>query len=198
MKRPGDFFYKKAKDQGFAARSIFKLEEIDKKHQFYKPGMKVLDLGAAPGSWMQYASKKIGPKGFILGVDLSEINIKFLNGRAVMGSIFDLKVNEEPLKSHLPFDFFQSDVMTKTTGVPEVDCARSIALVEYALFLAREGALREGGNFVAKVFEGPGFQEFINEMKKYFQKLQFHRPKATRTQSREVYVVGTNFKATQK
>lgn len=194
MSRPGDYFYKKAKSEGFAARSVFKLEEIDNKHKLIKRGMKVLDFGAAPGSWMQYASRKIGPEGFILGVDLSEIEYGFPNGKTVIMDLFELKVTEEPLKDKIPFDFFQSDAMVKTSGVPEMDCARSIALVEYSLHLARQGGLKNGGNFLAKVFEGSGFQEFIKDMRTSFEKVAFLRPKAIRSNSREVYVLGLNFK----
>jgi 23S rRNA (uridine2552-2'-O)-methyltransferase len=194
MARPGDHFYKKAKEKGFAARSVFKLEEIDQKHPLYRRGMKVLDFGAAPGSWMQYASKKIGPEGLILGVDLAEIEYGFTNGKTFVMDLFDLKVDAEPLKDHVPFDLFQSDAMSKTTGVPEIDCARSIGLVEYSLYLARKGGLKAGGSLLAKVFEGPGFQEFIADFKTSFQKVAYHRPKATRSTSREVYVLGLGFK----
>jgi len=192
-RQKGDHFYKKAKETGFAARSVFKLEEIDQKHALYRNGGKVLDLGCSPGSWMQYAASKVGPEGRVLGVDLAEITVGAPNSIFHQMDIFDLRIDEDPIKDLVPFDFVQSDAMTKTTGIPAVDCAASIGLVEYALYLSGKGALRPGGRLLAKVFEGPGYQEFLKDFRKAFKKTEIVKPKATRTRSREVYLLGLGF-----
>lgn len=191
--RQGDHYYKKAKDAGFAARSVFKLEEIDKKHALYAPGYKVLDLGCAPGSWLQYCSQQVGPEGVVVGVDLSEVTLGGPNVKLFEMDIFDLRCDEKPLEPHCPFDFIQSDAMTKTTGIPDVDCARSIGLVEFAVYLAENGALKKGGSLLAKVFEGPGYQEFLKDFRTKFSKVHIHKPKATRARSREIYLLGLGF-----
>lgn len=191
---PKDPFYHEAKSKGFVARSALKLEELDKKHKIFRKGMKVLDLGCAPGSWLQYAAQKIGPTGFVWGIDLDEVRVELKNVEAVQGDIFDLQVADSRLAPHLPFDLIQSDAMSKTTGVPESDCARSVALAEKAVALAMAGALRPGGAFVVKVFEGPGFTPFYVEFKKLFKKCSVNRPDATRKGSREVYVWGELFR----
>ena len=134
---PKDAGYQEAKKRGFVARSALKLEEIDRKHKLYRKSMKILDLGCAPGSWIQYASPKIGPAGRILGVDIAEVRVDVPNAKVVKADIFDLRVDKFPLETLAPFDLIQSDAMSKTTGIAESDCARSIALVEFAVHLAR-------------------------------------------------------------
>ena len=195
---PKDAYYQKAKKEGFVARSVFKLEELDKKHHFYKPRMKVLDLGCAPGSWLQYAAKKVGPAGFLFGIDIDPVRIDLRNVETVVGDLFALKIDDSRLQPHCPFDFIQSDAMTKTTGIPDSDCARSVALVEHGFHLALHGALAVGGGFLAKVFEGPGFTDFYVEFKRRFAKASVNRPEAIRQGSREVYIYGAGFKGAPK
>src|SRR4051812_10245989 len=116
---PKDHYFKKAKDQNFAARSVFKLEEIDQKLKIIHPHNKILDLGASPGSWSQYCSKKIGPKGRILGVDLTEIQIKLPNAEFIQADLRDLNL-EQIFKErgyNEPFDVVLSDMAPKTTGI---------------------------------------------------------------------------------
>lgn len=191
---PRDTYYHEAKKQGFVARSALKLEELDKKFKFLKSRMKILDLGCAPGSWLQYSAKKIGAEGRIFGIDLDEVKVNLKNAQTVVGDIMGLQLDDPALQPLVPFDFFQSDAMTKTTGIPESDCARSVALAEKALHLAQQGGLKVGGGFLVKVFEGPGFTEFYVDFKKYFKKCSVNRPEATRKGSREVYVLGLEFK----
>ncbi len=191
---PKDAYYHQAKKEGFVARSALKLEELDKKFRLFSKGQKILDLGCAPGSWLQYASSKIGATGAIFGIDLDPVRVTKPNVETVEGDIFELSVSDERIVKYLPFDFIQSDAMTKTTGIPESDCARSVALADYALDLAKKGVLKGGGTFVVKVFEGPGFTEFYVNFKKYFKKTAVNKPEATRKGSREVYVVGLEFK----
>ncbi len=191
---PKDPYYHEAKKQGFVARSALKLEELDKKSRFLKKGMKILDLGCAPGSWLQYSAQKVGAGGALFGIDLDPVKVDLKNVETVVGDIMELQADDVRLAKYLPFDFFQSDAMTKTTGIPESDCARSVALAEKALSLAQAGALRTGGGFLVKVFEGPGFTEFYVNFKKYFRGCSVNRPEATRKGSREVYVLGMEFK----
>ena len=191
---PQDAYYHEAKKKGFVARSALKLEELDRKAQFYRKGMRILDLGCAPGSWLQYASRKVGPEGRLFGIDLDPVRVDLSNVTTVVGDIYGLTPEDERLAGFAPFDMIQSDAMTKTTGISESDCARSVALSEYALYLGRRGLLKNGGSFVCKVFEGSGFTEFFLEMKKAFRKASVHRPEAIRPGSREVYVVGAEFR----
>jgi 23S rRNA (uridine2552-2'-O)-methyltransferase len=191
---PKDDSYHKAKKEGFVARSALKLEELDKKHKLFKRGMRILDLGCAPGSWLQYAAKRVGPEGYLFGIDLDPVRIDIKNVTTVQGDIYELKADDERLVAGKPFDFIQSDAMSKTRGIPESDCARSVALVEHGMNLARGGCLKMGGTYLAKVFEGPGFTEFYTEFKKYFAKTSVNRPEATRQGSREVYVLGLEFR----
>jgi len=191
---PKDDYYHAAKKQGFVARSALKLEELDKKFRFYSKGMKVLDLGCAPGSWLQYAHRKTTGQGLFWGIDLSPVRIDLPNVTTVVGDIYDLKADDPRFEALPPLDHIQSDAMSKTTGISDADCAKSVALAEFALYLGRRGLLKNGGSFVCKVFEGPGFTEFFLEMKKAFRRCSVNRPEAIREGSREVYVVGLEFR----
>ncbi len=191
---PKDEYYHKAKKEGFVARSIFKLEEIDAKFKLLHKNMKVLDLGCAPGSWMQYAARKVGTTGRVVGIDIAPVRVEMPQASFHLCDLFELSGDEDYLTESTPFDMIQSDVMSKTSGVPDADCARSLNLVEKGFSLALKGLLKVEGSFVAKVFEGPGFTEFYTEFKKHFKKAAVQRPKAIRQGSREVYIVGTGFK----
>lgn len=191
---PQDKHYFEAKKAGFVARSALKLEELDLKNQIFSRGQKVLDLGCAPGSWLQYASKKVGPSGKLLGIDLDPVKVSLANVVTIVGDLSELTAESEILQELRPFDVVQSDAMTKTTGIADSDCARSIALVESGLNLCRNGILKTGGTFVAKVFEGPGFTEFYVSFKKFFHRTLVSKPEATRQGSREVYVIGKGFR----
>lgn len=191
---PKDAHYHEAKNRGFVARSALKLEEIDRKHKLFRKGQRVLDLGCAPGSWLQYTAGRVGAEGLLFGIDLEPVRVEAKNVITVEGSLLDLKADDERFAAYLPFDFIQSDAMTKTTGIPDSDCARSVALVEHGLSLARAGVLKPGGGFLAKVFEGPGFTEFYVNFKRMFSKCSVNKPEATRKGSREVYVLGMEMK----
>jgi len=192
-----DEYFKRAKKEGFVARSAFKLEEMDQRWKFFKPGMKILDLGCAPGSWLQYASKKVGPKGHLVGVDIDPVRVDLANVETHVISLYDITTETPFLKAWLPFDMIQSDAMVKTVGISESDVAKSIALVEASLKLAESGILKVGGTFVAKVFEGPGFSDFYVQFKRKFKRNYVSKPEAVRQGSREVYIVGLEYKGTQ-
>nr|BFD59150.1 RlmE family RNA methyltransferase [Bdellovibrio sp. CKG001]BFD62528.1 RlmE family RNA methyltransferase [Bdellovibrio sp. HM001]BFD67568.1 RlmE family RNA methyltransferase [Bdellovibrio sp. HAGR004] len=188
---PRDHYFKKAKQENFAARSVFKLEEIDKKFKMFKPGQVVLDLGASPGSWSQYASKVSGEKGRVLGVDLSPVTVKLKNAVFIQADLRDLNL-EEIFKEHgfePPFDIVMSDMAPKTTGIRMTDQARSMELCELALDVARR-FLKKDGHFVCKLFHSDDFGKLRDEMKKTFAKVEAVKPDSTRKISKEIFLVG--------
>jgi 23S rRNA (uridine2552-2'-O)-methyltransferase len=192
---PHDRYFKKAKEEGFAARSVFKLEEIDKKHKIFKPGQIVLDLGASPGSWSQFSSQKIGSAGRVLGVDLSPVNVKLGNAVFIQADLRDLNL-EEIFTLHgfrPPFDLVLSDMAPKTTGIRMTDQARSMELCELALDVARR-FLKKDGHFVCKLFHSDEFAKLRDEIKKSFAKCEAVKPDSTRKISKEIFLVGISKK----
>ncbi|MEE8436647.1 MAG: RlmE family RNA methyltransferase, partial [bacterium] len=150
-----DHFFNKAKREGFAARSVYKLEEIDRKRKLLRPGMRALDLGCAPGSWLQYAAGRVGPSGRVVGVDLHAVTAKLPpQARVLTGDVFSLSPQELMAEGEEAlFDVILSDMAPKTTGIKQADAARSATLVRRVLSLALE-ALKPGGACLAKVFQG--------------------------------------------
>lgn len=188
---PRDHYFKKAKEQNFAARSVFKLEEIDQKFKIIQPHQKILDLGASPGSWSQYCSKKIGPQGRILGVDLSPVEVKLNNATFIQADLRDLHL-EDVFKNHgfnNSFDVVLSDMAPKTTGIRITDQARSFELCELALNIARQ-FLRKDGHFVCKLFHSDDFSKLREEIKKDFQRFEAIKPDSTRKISKEIFLIG--------
>jgi 23S rRNA (uridine2552-2'-O)-methyltransferase len=192
---PRDRFFHKAKEEGFAARSVFKLEEIDQKFKMFKPGQVVLDLGASPGSWSQYASKKTGSDGKILGVDLTTITIKLPNATFIQADLRDLNL-VDIFDQHgfiPPFDIVMSDMAPKTTGIRGTDQARSMELCELALDIARR-FLKKDGHFVCKLFHSDELTKLRDEIKKSFHKCEIVKPESTRKISKEIFLVGLSKK----
>jgi 23S rRNA (uridine2552-2'-O)-methyltransferase len=188
---PKDHYFKKAKELNFAARSVFKLEEIDQKYKIVKPGQMILDMGAAPGSWSQYCSKKIGPKGRILGVDLTAITIPLSNATFIQADLRGLNL-QQIFEQHgftPPFDLVISDMAPKTTGIRITDQARSVELVELAIETARK-FLKPGGHFVAKLFHSEDFGKLRDEIKKIFERFEAMKPDSTRKISKEIFLIG--------
>ena len=187
-----DHFTVEAKKQGYPARSVFKLEEIDRRIGLLKQGMRVLDLGAAPGSWMLYTSKKVGRAGKVLAVDLSLItvpipeNTTFLQGDA-------LSLENEALSMYAPYDVVLSDMAPNTTGNRLGDQTRSFELFMRALAVA-EKLVKPGGAFVGKIFMGEDFPNAKKEVKRLFDEERALRPEGTRTTSYELFLVGTGRK----
>ncbi len=178
-----------AKKKGYPARSVFKLEEIQKKTQLLKRGMRVVDLGAAPGSWSLYASQQVGPSGHVLAIDLKEITQGFApNVTVVQGDAFD--VESELLAKHGPYDVTLSDMAPKTSGIKLRDQAMSFELFERALDVARTFSKAGTGSFVCKIFMGPDFDAAVQLTKKYFKKSRVVRPTGVRQNSKEVFLVG--------
>jgi 23S rRNA (uridine2552-2'-O)-methyltransferase len=182
-----DSFHQRAKREGFAARSIYKLEEIDKKHRVLLPGQRVLDLGCRPGSWLQYAAKVVGSRGTLVGLDREPLDVAIPGARIVVGDVF--KVTSKELKENLGgFDVVLSDMAPDTSGVRQVDQARSEALFERALEIAEE-TLSPGGRFVGKLFQGPAFQDLVKRCRAGFEKVAIVKPEGSRKESIEQYVV---------
>lgn len=192
---PKDFYYRQAKKAGLRARSAFKIEEILRRHDLLPRGGAVLDLGAAPGGFLQILADRVGEEGVAVGVDIEEI--RRIGKPWVKTAVVDLLAPDalERIRAlHAgPFDLVTSDMAPKTIGVKFTDEARSLELCRMALGVAH-ATLRRGGAFVTKVFMGGDFPAFKKEVAGRFQKVHVVRPKATREHSYECYVVGTGFK----
>jgi 23S rRNA (uridine2552-2'-O)-methyltransferase len=187
---PKDYYFKKAKTENYAARSIFKLQEIDDRFKILKPGYQILDLGAAPGSWSQYASEKVGKQGRILGIDLQPIKITLSNAAFVCADLRDLNL-DETIQTHgikLPVDVVLSDMAPKTTGIRITDQTRSLELCELALKTS-ERFLKARGTFVCKLFHSEEFDGFRNLLRSQFGRVEVLRPKSTRKESKEIFFI---------
>ncbi|MDB4970892.1 MAG: ribosomal methyltransferase RrmJ/FtsJ [Myxococcales bacterium] len=187
-----DTFYKRARKEGFAARSVFKLEEIDKRYRLFRRGARVLDLGCRPGSWLQYAAKVAGEGAPLVGVDRTPLDFVMPNCRVVVGDVFDL-APAELVGTLGAFDVVLSDMAPDTSGVRSADQARSEALFERAYFIA-EQTLAPGGNFVGKLFQGPDFQKLIKHAREQFSEVRTVKPEGSRKESIEQYVVALGLK----
>jgi 23S rRNA (uridine2552-2'-O)-methyltransferase len=184
-----DHYSKRAKEEKWLARSVYKLEEIDKKHRIIRPGFRLLDLGCYPGSWAQYCIKRVGKRGEVIGLDIkAPEQLKAENFRFIKGDILTLETEwlaQEVGKA----DVVISDLAPKTTGISLVDTSRSLALAEKALEIALM-VLREKGHFLCKVFEGGDFKAFRDKASDFFDQVRVLRPSAVRKRSREVYLLG--------
>jgi 23S rRNA (uridine2552-2'-O)-methyltransferase len=192
---PKDFYYRKAKKAGLRARSAFKIDEILKRHRLLGKGDAVLDLGAAPGGFLQILAEAVGETGVAVGVDLEPV--RNLGKSWVRTAVVDLLAPDalERIRALHPgrFHVVTSDMAPKTIGVKITDEARSLELVRMALQIA-EATLERGGAFVAKVFMGGEFPALKKELQARFETVQVVRPQATRESSYEVYVLGKGFR----
>lgn len=186
-KRP-DVFTKQAKAQGYPARSVFKLEEIDRRVRLFRAGQRVLDLGAAPGSWSMFAAQRIGPKGKLLAVDLTPITaVLGPTATAVQGDA--LALDNADLALFAPYDVVLSDMAPATSGSKLADQTRSFELFMRALAVARE-LLAPGGAFVGKLFMSDEFPRAKAAIQESFDEFRNIRPEGTRSVSSEVFLVG--------
>ena len=187
-----DFYARKAKAKGYAARSVFKLEELDQKEKLIRPGDRVLDLGAAPGSWMQYTAGRVGPKGLVVGVDLKELGRPLQpNERFLRADAFELS-GEDLVARFGNFTVVLSDLAPSTMGDKSTDHFRSLALAERALRLGTK-VLRPRGHFLVKVFMGADFDAFVRALRPSFRAVKLKKPKSSRATSREIYILGREF-----
>ncbi|MEP7049571.1 MAG: RlmE family RNA methyltransferase [Pseudomonadota bacterium] len=183
---------KQAKAQGFPARSVFKLEEIDRRVKLLRGGQKVLDLGAAPGSWSLYASQKVGPGGRVLAIDLQQIQQGFPpNVRVAQGDALTLENSE--LAAFAPYDVVLSDMAPNTSGTKVRDQAYSFELCMRALDVALALG-KPGSHFVAKIFMSNDFQAARKVAGERYERVQVIRPEGTRAVSSEVFIVGMGLK----
>jgi 23S rRNA (uridine2552-2'-O)-methyltransferase len=188
-----DHLTRAAKQAGFPARSIFKLEEIDRRVRLFRGGMRVLDLGAAPGSWLLYAARRVGPAGKVLAADVEPLAIALpANANFVAGDIFGL--DEDALGRFAPYDVVLSDLAPKTTGTRVTDQARSFELFMRALGLAvKLGA--PGGAFVGKIFMSNDLPSARSELSRHYAKTRLIRPEGTRAVSMEIFAVASGKRA---
>jgi 23S rRNA (uridine2552-2'-O)-methyltransferase len=191
--QPQDHYFRRAKKEGFIARSVYKLEEVDRRVRLFKQGQRVLDLGCHPGSWLQYCARAVGKRGLVVGVDTRKISIELPpHVYFIQADVFELlpadlyQISEE-------FDVVLSDLAPATTGIRSVDSSRSFTLFQRALNLA-DDLLVPGAHFLGKIFQGSGFDEMVKELKGRFGKVKGIKPRATRSQSKEIYLVAMDKK----
>lgn len=183
-----DHLTRKAKSEGYPARSVYKLEEIQKKFRIIKKNDHVLDLGCAPGSWMLYASKQVGNRGKVFGVDLKKVDIKLPeNVIAIQDNILQM-TDENFLDTGKGISVVLSDMAPATTGRKDVDAMRSFELCQMALDVA-EQILVGNGVFVCKIFQGNEFSSFQKKVKKKFKNCKIFKPESCRKQSKEIYII---------
>jgi len=188
-----DPYVLQARKDGWRSRAVYKLEQIDQKERLLKPDMVCVDLGSSPGSWSQYVTEKLNGKARIIAVDLLPMD-SLPDVEFVQGDFQDDAIFEQLLQAvgEGGADLVMSDIAPNITGTKAVDQPRSMYLVELALDMARR-VLKPRGNFVCKVFQGEGFDEFVRDARNSFERVRVFKPKASRAGSREVYLVARNF-----
>lgn len=189
-----DQYVQKAQKLGWRSRAVFKLEEIQLKDKLIKPGMTVVDLGAAPGGWSQYASQQVGEGGQVIACDILSMDslagVDFLQGDFREDAVLDTLLGRIGGKN---VDIVLSDMAPNMSGNDAADQAGSMYLVELALDMCRQ-VLKQNGSFAVKVFQGEGFDPFFKELKAAFSVVKTRKPDSSRARSREVYLVASGFK----
>ena len=195
--RSKDFWYKLAKKEGWRTRASYKLIQLDQKHEIFFEGMRVVDLGAAPGGWSQVAVELVGPEGVVVGVDLDKIEpmegVTFLRGD--MTAPETVSRTMEAIGGRA--DVVISDMSPNISGAYSTDHARSIFLCESALAFAEKVLVRDGA-FVCKIFEGDMFPQFLTKVRRIFTEVKVDHPPASRSSSSEVYLVAKGFTGPSK
>lgn len=189
-----DHYVKRTQAEGYRSRASFKLLELNEKDRLFKPGMTVVDLGAAPGGWSQVAMQAVGEKGRVIASDILPMDplagVEFLQGdfteEEVLTSLLELLGEGKA-------DLVISDMAPNMSGITDIDQPKSMYLVELAVELAKQ-TLKNGGTLVTKVFQGEGFEPFYQDLRRHFQKVVSRKPAASRPRSRELYVVAKGFK----
>lgn len=189
-----DPFVKKAQLEGYRSRSAYKLTELNEKDRLIRPGMRIMDLGSAPGGWSQVAGKLVGAKGRVLATDILPMepikNVDFIQGdftdEAIVAQLLEWLGGGK-------FDLIVSDIAPNITGIDSADQASSMYFLELALDTVRH-TLKPGATFVAKMFQGSGSDQYVKDLRTSFEKVLIRKPAASRAQSREVYIVAKGFK----
>lgn len=197
VERRHDFYYRKAKQLNYRSRASFKLHQINERFGIFKTGMSVVDLGAAPGGWLQIAKERVGPEGRVVGVDLQYIAP--IEGVSTIKGDMTKKETVDELMALLDgkADVVISDMSPNISGNYSIDHARSVDLCKHALDFACH-TLRPGGSLVMKIFEGDLLNEFLAEVRRDFSSVRLHSPKASRSSSSEIYIVAKGFKGPSK
>ncbi len=189
-----DPFVKQAQKDGYRSRASYKLLEIQEKDRLIRPGLSVIDLGAAPGGWSQVTSRLIGGQGRLIASDILEMDsipdVTFIQGDFTHDEVLQ-QILEAVGDSHV--DLVISDMAPNMSGTPEVDMPRAMFLCELALDLATR-VLKPGGDFLIKIFQGEGFDMYLKDVRTKFDKVQMRKPSSSRDRSREQYLLGKGFK----
>ncbi len=192
MLKRKDHYFKKAKQEGYRARSAYKLFDINKKYNLIKRSDRILDLGCSPGSWLQVAKKLTGEKGLVLGIDILSIkeikDIKF-----IQSDIFDKDLITKIKQISNEFDIVLSDMAPKTSGIKKIDHAKSIDLNKRALEIAEE-ILKSNGKFLCKLFQGEDFPDFLIKLRNKFEFVKSSKPDSSRKESKEIYIIAKYLK----
>ena len=192
MKKVRDHYFKKARKENYPARSVYKLQEVQKKYQVIRKNNTVLDLGCCPGSWSLYAAEIVGSGGRVTGIDLKPVKVKNRAAKwleFIRGDIF----SELNVLAGERVDVVLSDMAPQTSGNKFTDHVKSVELAVRALEICGV-SLKAGGNFYCKVFQGEDFPGFVADVKKNFKLVKVVKPKSSRSESREVFVLGMNFR----
>jgi 23S rRNA (uridine2552-2'-O)-methyltransferase len=189
-----DPFVKQAQLDGYRSRSAYKLIELNEKDRLIKPGMRIMDLGSAPGGWSQVAGKLVGKNGRVLATDILPMD-PVVNTDFIQGDFTDEKVVEQLLAwlGGEKFDLIISDIAPNITGIDSADQAGSMYFLELALDTVNK-TLKPCASFAAKMFQGSGSDQYVKDLRKLFEKVVIRKPAASRAQSREVYIVAKGFK----
>ena len=189
-----DIWVQKAQQDGYRTRASYKLIELDDKDKLIRPGSVVVDLGSAPGGWSQVVAQRVGEKGLVIASDILEMDaiadVTFIQGDFTTEEVYDQLVD---VIDGRPVDLVISDMAPNMSGMSSIDQPGAMYLVELALDMARQ-VLKPNGSFVAKVFQGEGFDAYLADMKQSFAKVMIRKPKASRARSREVYIVAKGFR----
>ena len=189
-----DVFVQRAQREGYRSRACYKLLELNERDRLIRPGMRVVDLGAAPGGWSQVAGSLVGAKGRVIATDILPMDtledVEFIQGDFPEDAVFDALL--EAIGDH-PVDLVMSDMAPNMSGVAAVDLPRAMYLVELAVDMATR-VLAPKGAFVAKVFQGEGFDELFRTLREQYATVLTRKPEASRPRSREVYIVAKEFK----
>jgi 23S rRNA (uridine2552-2'-O)-methyltransferase len=196
--QPKDAFYRKAKKEGYRSRAAFKLLELARRFQLIKRGDRVVDLGAAPGGWLQVAAELTGSEGKVVGIDLQPIAPVHEGNVVLLQADATTSESKEKIKQLLggPADCVLSDLAPRLSGIRDADISRSLELIRMAHVVARE-LLRPGGSFVVKTFVADELRDYFEELKRDFSSVERTRPEATRKASSEIYFCARGFKGTR-
>jgi len=195
QERRKDQFYKLAKERGYRSRSAFKLLQAVRKYRFMKRGDKVVDLGAAPGGWLQVSRQIVGKEGFVLGIDIEPIpELPWTNVKTLVADVTDDSLGSDVI-SHVgsKVDAVMSDVSPKISGAWDVDHAKQLYLAKRSLEIAKT-VLRRQGNFFCKVFHGPDLKEYRDRLAEHFEVVRFVKPPASKQKSSEIYVLAMGYR----